>query len=293
MENKILALILNYNSSFDTVRLYNELEYFYPNIGRIIIDNNSSIIDKKYLKKNINSTDLMFNYSNFGYAGGNNVGIKRAIKEGAKYIWILNPDIKITKNSLPILIDTIKNDHTIAAVGPRICYRNKPTTIYSDGGIIIQEKGFFTTHKNSNKQISSVSILEKENLVDYVNGSAMLIQVETFKHIGAFREDFFLYFEETEWCLRASKQNYKLIVNTDAVVYHASSEKSSLYHFYMTRNRIWLAKIQNRYVFKTIKEVVKTVFLQFIKEFKKGKISLNTKARIKGVVAGVFRTLKK
>ena len=287
------VVILNYNSSKDTIELYNSLIGFYPNIKLIVVDNNSEQEEKELLLKSIDSNFLIFNKFNIGYAGGNNIGIKKAIKEDAKYVWILNPDIEINKNTLPILLKTIESNKNIAAVGPRICYSNIPSKIYSDGGIILQEKGFFTTHKNYNKESSSIDSLTKENEVDYVNGSVMLISVDAYIKIGFFKEDFFLYFEETEWCLRALKFKYKLIVNTEANAYHTSSKKGELYHFYMARNRIWLAKSQNKYVFITLKEVTKTVVLQLLRELKKGKISQNTKSRIKGLIAGVFGNVKK
>ena len=289
----VCCIILNYNSSKEVIELYNQLNEFNNGVSIIIVDNNSEQEEKELLLKSIDSNFLIFNKFNIGYAGGNNIGIKKAIKEDAKYVWILNPDIQITKNTLPILLKTIESNINIAAIGPRICYRNMPSKIYSDGGIILQEKGFFTTHKNYNKESSSVHSLTKENEVDYVNGSAMLISVDAYRKIGFLKEGFFLYFEETEWCLRALKFKYKLVVNTEAIAYHISSKKGELYHFYMTRNRIWLAKSQNKYVFITLKEVTKTVVLQLLRELKKGKISQNTKSRIKGLIAGVFGNVKK
>ena len=71
------------------------------------------------------------------------------------------------------------------------------------------------------------------------------MNVEAIKEIGVFYKDFFLYYEETEWCNRALKNNWKVKTNTNAVAYHTSSEKSKKYHYYLTKNRLVFAKIDN------------------------------------------------
>ncbi|WNH09628.1 glycosyltransferase family 2 protein [Thalassobellus suaedae] len=73
------------------------------------------------------------------------------------------------------------------------------------------------------------------------------------------REDFFLYFEETEWCLRAKKQGFEVVVNPNAISYHKSSEKTKKYHYYMTRNRLLLAKTEPEYYSQTLKALVKPI----------------------------------
>lgn len=289
----IFCIILNFNSSKDTIELYNSLKTLYPYLNIIVVDNNSEIIDKNQFKNSIDASQLIFNVQNLGYAGGNNIGIKRAIKKGAEYVWILNPDISVTKDTLLLLLETIQNNANVAAVGPRICYKNNPSKIYSDGGIVVKEKGFFTTHLNYNKNITEIVQDTQINEVGYVNGSSILVKVSALNKIGFMLEDFFLYFEETEWCLRATDANYKLLINTNAIVYHTSSVKGSLYKFYMTRNRILLAKLRKEYVNETIKEV-RSLLLKDLKEsIKKRRISKNILFGIKGYIYGIFTSISK
>ena len=290
---KIIAIILNYNSSEDSIELYNEIKELYKNIALLVVDNNSHLRDKKNLIKHIEASDLIFNKKNRGYAGGNNVGIKKAIKENFEYVWILNPDIRIDKNTLTGLVETLESDLTIAAVGPRICFRNDKTKIYSDGGIIYKERGFYTTHLNSNKNISDLKDQNVIQSADYINGSVMLVRTSVLKKIGLMLEDFFLYFEETEWCLRAAKNKLKLLVNTNAKAYHTSSTKGKLYTYYMTRNRILLAKHQKEYYKETVDIVWKKVVKQLKSDVKKRKVSAITFNLLKGFLAGYFGKLKK
>jgi GT2 family glycosyltransferase len=144
----------------------------------------------------------------------------------------------------------MEQDSSIGAIGPRICYQDDPNTIYSDGGFIFPEKGFLVVHKNHNRNLHYTSE-KKTSEVDYVNGSAILIRLKTLRDIGKFREDFFLYYEEAEWCLRAKKHGWHIVNNSDAVVYHKSSNKGFRYHYFMARNRIFLAKVLRQYLMRS------------------------------------------
>lgn len=279
-----VSLILNYNSSNETIRLYEQLKEFYPTLALIIIDNLSNKKDVENLKRNINKENLILNNKNLGYAGGNNIGISKAIELGFKYVWILNPDISVNKDTLPKLLNTVKKEKKIAAVGPRICFRNDKNKIYSDGGII-DFNTYKTFHINTNKEITKTSsnILE----VDYVNGSTILLNIEAIKSIGMLYEPFFLYYEETEWCLRAKKDQWKVQVNPNSVAYHLSSEKTKTYYYYMFRNRLLLAKI----IKTDYGKIKKVVFKEFLRELKRSiknkKISAYFFVRLKGVIDAI------
>ncbi|MBK6903850.1 MAG: glycosyltransferase family 2 protein [Saprospirales bacterium] len=139
----------------------------------------------KALKASIPEKDLILNQKNLGYAGGNNVGIKIAIKNGADFIFIVNPDIRLENNTIPMLVEWMESNPRLASVGPRICFRDNPELIYSDGGIVEPERGYATWHLHFGKKIGEVQS-QKYTDVDYVNGSAILLRTEALKHIGPF-----------------------------------------------------------------------------------------------------------
>jgi GT2 family glycosyltransferase len=91
----------------------------------------------KKLTSQIPVENLILNGKNLGYAGGNNIGIKKALKDDADFIWLLNPGIRVEKEALPRLLETILSDKSIAAVGPRICSRLNENEIFSDGGVVL------------------------------------------------------------------------------------------------------------------------------------------------------------
>lgn len=290
-KKRVIIIILNYNSSAETVNLLNLLpEQTYKNFETIVIDNHSTNESIKKLALYTESITLIKNRKNLGYAGGNNIGIDLAINEQADYVWILNPDIRPTPETLSILIESMDQNPSFAAIGPRICYRDKPNMIYSDGGFIFPEKGFLVVHKNHNKNINEISE-GKITEVDYVNGSAILIRIKTLQDMSKFREDFFLYYEEAEWCLRAKRHGWHIVTNNNATVYHQSSTKGFFYHYFMGRNRILLAKVLRQYRLHAF-----GLELYYLRRFLKKPIYYNLLyfiARLIGIFRGLVKTPRK
>ena len=282
--NNILIVILNYNSSEDTLALYNKLSDYQI----LVIDNCSTTKEVKLLEDNILHSQLIINSKNLGYAGGNNQGIKYAIRKKIPYVLILNPDISIRPCDIDALLLKIAKNNNIAAVGPRICYRNQPNKIYSDGGIVLKDKGFFTSHINYNRRLTEK--LDNTESPSYVNGSVFLARTSVFQQIGLFDEKFFLYFEETDWCLRAKKANYDILVIPSITAFHKESKKNEKYNFYMIRNRLLLASKFRHYHYRTISVVLNLIWNQIKSDLlKRNKLSSNTKAKIKGFCYGILR----
>lgn len=275
MKERLAVLILNWNSAENTIALYHQLNTFIDTtvleLSIIVVDNDSLKSDQQKLKKEVNASDLIFTGENLGYAGGNNIGIRKALENNADYIAIMNPDIKINSDFISPLIKQLKQDTEIGVIGPRICFHDKPTMIYSDGGILKVEDCYQTGHINW--KVPEIEVNDDLREVDYVNGSAMVIPRTSFMEFGGFVEDFFLYFEETEWCLRLKKLGKKVMVYPAVKVFHESSEKGNNYHFYMSRNRLWLAKMnkdyyegtRNKYLLSAIKNFIKRKPFSWVK----------------------------
>lgn len=284
------AIILNYNSAGESIALYKNLEDGgYCNLNILVIDNASNIADKDELKENIPSGNLFFNNKNTGYAVGNNIGIDLAIKGNANYVWILNPDIRVENNTLSILLETLLADKDLAAVGPRIINRTNPSTIFSDGEILIMDEKCSTIHKNSHLKISDVPrVIDYE--VDYIDGSCILLNCNAIKDVGKFSEEYFLYFEETDWCFRAKNKSWKLATNSNTTVYNLTSVKTSIFHYYFSRNKLIFSKKFH----PKFKEVRTYCFQEIIKEMggrAKGKyLKPYFYSRLKGVISGIIKT---
>lgn len=281
---RVLAVVLNYNSSGDAIRLYTDLErQNIVGLDFLVIDNCSLAEERSKLEAHIPKHQLLLNEKNTGYAGGNNLGIAHAIKEGYDFVWILNPDIRVKEGVLDILLDTISRSKKIAAVGPRILFRDNPEVIYSDGGMLYPEKSFKAVHLNTCKRIDECPANIRE--VSYANGSCLLARTAVFKEEGLFCEDFFLYFEESEWCYRIAGKGYISLVNPAASVYHESSKKGIRYYFYMTRNRIWMCRLYQKGTKQAVTDTI-AIIRKIIRELLTGKFK-NRKI-LRGFVSGLI-----
>ncbi len=285
-QSRASIIILNWNSSADTIQLLGTLrDQTYRSFETIVVDNHSRDNSIEELAPYEGTVTLIRNRKNLGYAGGNNVGIDQAIRRQADYIWILNPDIRPKPEALSLLVDTMDRDTSIAAVGPRICYRDNPDTVYSDGGLVFPEQGYLVVHKNSGKTIHELNE-PRVSLVDYANGSAILLRTRALEEIGTFREDFFLYYEETEWCLRAKRHGRTIATDHGATVYHQPSRKGFRYHFFMARNRILLAKVRRQYLMQTCRLELSLLRRYFRRPFHPNLLHLC--ARGAGVASGLL-----
>ena len=137
LEPKVYIIILNWNGWKDTIECLDSIKKLtYINYSIIICDNASSDESKnkinEWLKNNVNiDATLIVNKTNLGFAGGNNVGIKEALKQmDCKYVWILNNDTEVTPNSLCCLVNKMKTDDKIG-ICLSLIHISEPTRQYS------------------------------------------------------------------------------------------------------------------------------------------------------------------
>ena len=287
----VFALLLNYNSSVDTLELYDQLVALERlELKILVLDNNSTAAQKKILLRHIPKEEIIFNPKNLGYAGGNNVGIEIALNEQADYVWILNPDIRIEENTISTLLGTFKEKEKLAAVGARINHRKNRDLIFSDGEVLEMNERCSTYHKNHNLKAEEIPLKIDFN-IDYIDGSSILISAQALKEIGGLCEDYFLYFEETDWCYRAKATNWKIAVNRNAVVYNSTSIKNGLFHYYMIRNRLIFSKKHHSEFDKVRAFYIKSLSRELINRFEGQYFKPFFADRLKGLISGLLKTV--
>lgn len=178
---------------------------------------------------------------NLGFAGAHNIGIDYSLKNNADYVLILNHDIRIHKDFLNNMLLSISIDTNIGIVGPKI-YDEK-NRIWGIGGILDKRRysGGLIDYGKEDKYNYEI-IVEP----DFVSGTAMLIKKEVFKKIGLFKEDYFIYYEDVDFSLRAKKAGFRIIVNPKAKITHYVSSSvgkdSPFKQYYMSRNHLMLVE---------------------------------------------------
>jgi len=182
---------------------------------------------------------ILINEKNYGFAEGNNIGIKHALKLWApKYYLLLNNDTIVDKNFLTGLVKCAETDEFIGIVGPKVYYydfENREDVLHSVGARINIIKG--DARPIGAREID-LGQYNSRREADYLEGACILIRGDLLKYVGYFNIDYFLYWEETDLCFRAKKSNYKVIYEPTSKIWHKISKKSLSKSrvYYQTRN---------------------------------------------------------
>jgi GT2 family glycosyltransferase len=213
----------------------------YSNLEIIVVDNGSRENPVPNWQKKYPGVQFIRSEKNLGFAGGNNLGIAAA--KGA-YLFLINNDTEITENLISTLAATLDKNPNVGIISPKILYH---------GSNVIQYAGYtplnYFTARNK-----CIGQFEKDNnqydnfigKTGYAHGAAMMVKREAIEKAGLMAENFFLYYEELDWCERIRKKGFEIWVNTNASIYHKESmtvgKQSSLKEYYMNRNRILLVR---------------------------------------------------
>lgn len=321
MIKKVYIIIVNYNGWQDTIECVESiLKSTYTNYQIIIIDNdskNDSIANLKlYLDDQINiwiskshPLHKMFSHrikkpirysffdeedkfinqrygledtvllvkanSNAGFSSGNNIALKYILKKQEDAcIWLLNPDMIINNNSLVKLL-TCADEHQKKIFGTIHKNYDKPDlTVLYGGWKVFKNLGVVRPILNK----SSISSL------DFISGGSLFTHIDNFIKVGLLPEEYFLYWEEADWCEQARRKGLDFRVCEESICYDKGSTSigsgSNLAEYLYTLNSLRYAqKFYGRF------NVLSITFFQIMKVFKR-MASLNfTSAR--AVIDGI------
>jgi GT2 family glycosyltransferase len=184
---------------------------------------------------------LVQNGANLGFAGGNNVGIRYVMAQNkGEYVWLLNNDTVIKRDSLEYLVNNAQNEKRIGVVGSTVLYYDKPNIVQVwGGGAIIPWMGIVRP-LGENKHHEEHD--KNEVTPDYICGVSFLVRAEVIKKIGLMDERYFLYWEDTDWCERIKQKGWKLTYEPKSIIYHKTSAslgyQSKDQDYYLTRNAV-------------------------------------------------------
>ncbi|MBA5791195.1 glycosyltransferase family 2 protein [Flavobacterium sp. xlx-214] len=235
----ISVVIINYNSSKYTIKCVESILQKTDhslNYKIYVVDNNSEINDfislNKYFNDNPNpKTVLCRSTINKGFGGGNMFGYELA--EPSEYVAFVNNDTLFLNDCLSELYQFIKKNHSVGIVGGQSFNENGKEIIsfdhYASTTRQIFGRKFLELINPKDKPTRKKSYAEPLK-VNTVSGSFMLINSNDFNTIGGFDEHLFLYYEETDVCLRLKKVNKDcfLVPNAHYLHYHGASTQASI-----------------------------------------------------------------
>ncbi len=266
---KVSIIILSWNGLNDTIECLKSVKKIdYPNYETIVVDNGSTDGSQEKIKKLFSEVTLLCNGENLGFAGGNNVGIRHAMKNGAQYIWLLNNDTVVESDTLCKLVSVGEKLPQLGLLSPVIYHYSDPSKIQYCGSFFNFDDFSYTNIKN----LDEIKAIPKMN--SFLWGTALLIKRKVIENIGYLNEKYFAYHEDAEYSMRALRVGYLNKVEVSSKIFHknyGANERGFInfaqhYFFYMTRNKYWLWKdiingklrkalFLRRYLVSTIKSI--------------------------------------
>ncbi len=250
MTPRVAVIVLNWNGLADTLECLGSLARLdYPNYEVVAVDNGSTDGSVPVIRERFPMITLLETGENLGYTGGNNVGLRYALAQGADYALLLNNDTKVAPDFLRLLVETAQADPAVGIAGPTIYYYDyyddQPQVIWSAGGAIDWRRG--RTWMVGLNEPEQGQFGQEPREVDFVTGCALLVKRSVVEQVGLLDERFFTYYEENEWCVRVQRAGYKIVHVPLARMWHKISPSaqadSPFVHYYMTRNRLLFLKV--------------------------------------------------
>lgn len=225
----------------------------------LVVDNGSDDCTEAELSDcKLKNMDYRFIESgaNLGFAGGNNVGIKDAIKRGFNYIIFMNNDLILPKDLVVKLVSFMDKNPEVGLTSPKMYFApgyefHKDRYKKSELGKVFWYAGGHIDWKNvlsSHRGVDEVDHGQYDKIIetDFANGACAIIRSEVFKKIGYLDDSFFLYWEDADFSQRAKRAGYKIMYFPETRIWHKVSAStggsgSPSNDYFLIRNRYYFA----------------------------------------------------
>jgi len=230
---KLSIIIVSWNVKGELIDCLRSIEENGPDVQFeiIVVDNASSDGTTEAVKKNFLNVTVIGNSENKGFAAANNQAIKIARGE---YLLLLNPDTIVHKNAIDLMIKALDTEPQAGACGPKILdaegeycpsIGHLPTfrsTAYH--WTFLRYFGIFRNHYKKLKETGNS--YDKKTGVEQLSGSVLLVRKSVMEKIDSFDENFFMYYEDVDLCLRIRNAGWKILFVPEAVITHLGGKSS-------------------------------------------------------------------
>jgi GT2 family glycosyltransferase len=236
----VSAIVLNWNGRDDLIECLESLtKVDYPNLEVIVVDN-ASTDDSVDVTRGKFHVTIVENKQNLGFGGGCNSGL--AIASG-EYFLFMNNDVIVDKEFLTELVTVAESNPTIGIAGPKVYNYYRENELCSAGGEISLAKGVMREFGLFEEDLGQY---DKIRNVDFITGCVMLVKKSLIDAIGAFDEQYFIYLDDVDFCIRASRAGFATVYVPSSKIWHKVSATfgyvSPMSFYYSLRNRIIFEK---------------------------------------------------
>lgn len=240
--SKIGIVIVNYNGAkFQNDCIKTLYEQYFNDFEIVVVDSDSKDNSVQLLEEKYPDVKVIKETENVGVAAGNNIGIKYCIGHGAEYVLLLNNDTELDRNVLSSLYSEA-SDNVVCV--PKIFYYDNPKMLWFAGGCLDWKKVsayHFGGHEIDDGQY------DKESFIDYSPTCCMLLHRSVFERIGYIDEKMFMYYDDTDLCVRLKENGIKIKYVPKAFMWHKVSSssggmQSKIGVYYNNRNQLYYMK---------------------------------------------------
>ena len=231
----------------DTLECLGSLsETTYPRLSTILVNNGMQTFPAERFLAAMPSLEILHSPENLGFTGGNNIGIRAALAAGADYVLLLNNDTVVSPELIERLLAAFDRPE-VGIVGPIVTYFSHPNRAWFAGGTYNRYLGY-TFHTHMGDDLTGPL---PNQPIDFVTACALLARREVFKKVGLLWDALFIYFEDSELCLRAARGGFRSVLVGEALVRHKVSASmgevgaypfSPLKGYYFGRNPLLMAR---------------------------------------------------
>jgi GT2 family glycosyltransferase len=167
---------------------------------------------------------------NKGFASGNNIALKYIqSQKGDYFIWLLNNDTVVKKDSLTQLVNYYNKtgDDKVGIIGSKLRYYYAPSTINGIGGVYKNLTGVASHLGESEIDKGQYDKYDYGSKIDYVIGASMFLPRNFLLDVGLLNEEYFLFFEELDWAYRGRSKGWTLGFEPQSLIYHKESASIS------------------------------------------------------------------
>jgi GT2 family glycosyltransferase len=235
----VSVITVNWNNSEVTCDLLRSIreKNTYSNIEVIVVDNGSITNPTTACLSEYSSAKVILTNKNLGFSGGNNAGIRVAKGD---YLFLVNNDTEFTPYLIEPLLDIFSKYPNAGVACPKFHYHYAKGTIeyagYRRVNIFTGRNSMVGCREKDNGQYNTITE------TNYAHGGGMMVSKNVIDTVGLMPENFFLYYEEFDWCEQMRKKGFRIYYQPNALIYHKESmttgRMSPLKTFYLTRNRI-------------------------------------------------------
>lgn len=188
---------------------------------------------------------------NLGFAAAANLGITAAVQRGASWVLLLNNDATVSPDCLERCLREATGEPGTAVLSPAVAFTDETSRLWYAGGA--HSSTFAYTRHRGLRRDSAFP--RPSGDTDYVPGCCALISAAAWAELGPYREDYFMYYEDVEWCARARRSGWRVRYLGEVLCHHAvgvsSNQRGSIglsenTAYYLARNPLRFALESDR-----------------------------------------------